>query len=64
MRILCKGFCRRYWNISPSQPIPAGGYICPQCQAELNRIERDNGRRVARQDVRQYKEAGYVVCVG
>lgn len=64
MTVKCTGFCRRHWTVSAVAPLPVDGYVCPQCQAEMNRIERDNGRRVARQVVRQYKKDGYVICVG
>lgn len=64
MTVKCTAFCRRCWNVSQTAHIPDDGYVCPQCQAELNRIARENGRRVYREPgaARQWKEGGYVVC--
>jgi uncharacterized protein with PIN domain len=64
MRVRCTAFCRRYWTLSACTHIPPSGYVCPQCQAELNRIAREKGERVAPAPVRQYKERGKIVCAG
>jgi len=64
MRVRCTAFCRRYWNVSACTHIPVTGYVCPQCQAELNRIARENGERVMRAPVRQYKKDGKIICAG